>query len=159
MGNMTTTNSNSHKISTPTEHPSITNAIEMDAKPARIMVCVGYNPVSQRLIQRAYHLSQTLNGVLVAVHIQTDNSDAPGYWTMLEQNMEFARHVGAETLIVRDAPLAEAIARVAHMQEISHIVMGESARSRWAEIQNGSLIRQILRASHGIDIYIVADPT
>ena len=150
---MTTTNSNRHKTSTPTHRPSMTNDMtEMDAKPARIMVCVGYNPISQRLIQRAYHLSQALDGDLVAVHIQIDNSDAPGYWTMLEQNMEFARNVGAETMIIRDAPLAEAIARVAHTQGISHIVMGESARSRWAEIQNGSLIRQILRASHGIDI-------
>ncbi|NOK64170.1 MAG: hypothetical protein GFH27_549415n32 [Chloroflexi bacterium AL-W] len=159
---MTITDSNGHKVppQTTAQHPSIIyDMTELDAKPTRIMICVGYNPVSQRLIQRANHLSRALNGDLLAVHIQTDASDAPGYWTMLEQNMEFARNLGAETLVIRDAPLAEAIARVAHTQDITHIVMGESARSRWAEIQNGSLIRQILRATHGIDIYIVADPT
>jgi hypothetical protein len=36
--------------------------------------------------------------------------------------------------------------------------MGESARSRLEEVRTGSLVRQVLRASHGIDVYIVADP-
>jgi two-component system sensor histidine kinase KdpD len=50
------------------------------------------------------------------------------------------------------------LTRVAQANRVTHIVMGESARSRLEEVRTGSLVRQILRASRGIDIYIVADP-
>lgn len=122
------------------------------------MVCVGYNPISQRLIQRAGQIAQALGGKLIAVHIQSDESAAPGYQAMLEQNMGLARRLGAQIVIEHGGPLAETLARVAQDYGVTHIVMGESARSRWAEIRNGSLVRQVLRASRGIDVYIVADP-
>lgn len=122
------------------------------------MVCVGYNPLSQRLIERAHFLASALGGELLAVHIQADNSDAPGYRTILERNMALARSLGARTLVTRGAPIADVIAQTAQSEKVTHIVMGESARSRWIEVQKGSLVRQVLQASRGIDIYIVADP-
>jgi two-component system, OmpR family, sensor histidine kinase KdpD len=41
---------------------------------------------------------------------------------------------------------------------VTHLVMGESARSRLDEVRRGSLVRQVLSATRGIDVYIVADP-
>jgi len=131
---------------------------QADARPARVMVCVGYNPVSQRLIQRAGQIAGALGGDLIAVHIQPTESEVPGYQAMLEQNLAMARQLGAQIVVERGAPLAQVLARVAQSQGVTHIVMGESARSRWAEIRNGSLVRQLLRASRGVDVYIVADP-
>jgi two-component system sensor histidine kinase KdpD len=124
----------------------------------RVMVCVGYNPASQRLIRRAGQLAQAFGGDLIAVHIQMATSAAPGYRTMLDQNLALARQIGARVLIERGADIAEVLARVAHANGVTHIVMGESARSRWDEVRTGSLVRQLLRASRGIDVYIVADP-
>lgn len=128
------------------------------ATAACAMVCVGYNPASQRLIQRAAYLARALGGELIAVHIQPAESQAPGYQTMLEHDMDLARHLGAQIVVERGWPLAEVIARVAQERGITQIVMGESARSRLDEVRRGSLVRQVLQASHGIDIYIVADP-
>ena len=125
---------------------------------ARVMVCVGYNPISQRLIQRAAHLARTFGGELIAVHIQPSESEAPGYQTMLEHNLELARRLGAKVVVEHGVPIAQVLARVAQAHSVTHIVMGESARSRWEEIRTGSLVRQLLRASRGIDVYIVADP-
>jgi two-component system sensor histidine kinase KdpD len=126
--------------------------------PVRVMVCVGYNPASQRLIRRAGQLAQAFGGELIAVHIQLAASAAPGYRTMLDQNLALARQIGAQVLIESGANVAEVLARVAHVNGVTHIVMGESARSRWDEVRTGSLVRQVLRASRGIDVYIVADP-
>jgi two-component system, OmpR family, sensor histidine kinase KdpD len=83
---------------------------------------------------------------------------APGYRTMLDQNLALARQIGARVLVEHGADIAEVLARVAHANGVTHIVMGESARSRWDEVRTGSLVRQLLRASRGIDVYIVADP-
>lgn len=127
------------------------------APAARVMVCIGYNPSSQRLIERAGALAQALCAELVAVHIQTSDSAAPGYRIMLEQNLHFARSLGAHTLVAQGTPLADTMVRVAQEQGVTLIVMGESARSRWAEVQKGSLVRQVLQSSQGIDVYVVAD--
>ena len=127
-------------------------------EPVRVMVCVGYNPASQRLIRRAAQVAQAFGGDLIAVHVQPAESEAPGYHTMLEQNLALAHQLGAQIVVERGAPLAEVLARVAQATGVTHIVMGESARSRLAEVRNGSLVRQVLRASRGIDVYIVADP-
>src|SRR5690348_10972395 len=81
---------------------------------ARVMVCVGYNPVSQRLIRRAGQIAQALNGELIAVHIQPSESAAPGYQTMLEQNLALARQLGAQIVIEHGERLAETLARVAN---------------------------------------------
>ena len=124
----------------------------------RVMVCVGYNPSSQRLIERASFLARTLGGELLAVHIQIADSAAPGYQTMLQRNMDFARSLGARVAVERGTALAETIAQFAQSNGVTHLVMGESARSRLEEVRRGSLVRQLLRASRGIDIYIVADP-
>ena len=125
---------------------------------ARIMVCVGYNPASQRLIERASLLARALGGELLALHIQPAESAAPGYQLMLEHNMKLANQLGARILIERGAPLAEVLARVAQANRVTHLVIGESARSRLDEVRRGSLVRQVLSATRGIDVYIVADP-
>jgi two-component system sensor histidine kinase KdpD len=144
------------------DQQSRTNGAETVAErwpgPVRVMVCVGYNPASQLLIRRASQLAHAFGGDLLAVHIQLAASAAPGYRTMLEQNLTLARRLGARVLVEQGADVAEVLARVAHANSVTHIVMGESARSRWAEVRTGSLVRQLLRASHGIDVYIVADP-
>jgi two-component system sensor histidine kinase KdpD len=125
---------------------------------ARIMVCVGFNPASQRLIERAGLLAQALGGELLALHIQPAESTVPGYQMMLEHNMKLARQLGARILIERGAPLADVLARVAQANGVTHLVVGESARSRLEEVRRGSLVRQVLGATRGIDMYIVADP-
>src|SRR5262245_55862565 len=144
------------------DNQSATNGAESLAKswpgPARVMVCVGYNPASQLLIRRASQLAHAFGGDLLAVHIEAATSAAPGYRTMLDQNLALARQLGARVLIEQGADIAEILARVAHANFVTHIVMGESARSRWDEVRAGSLVRQLLRASRGIDVYIVADP-
>jgi two-component system sensor histidine kinase KdpD len=127
-------------------------------RPVRVMVGVGYNPTSQLLIRRASMLATALGGELIAVHIQTAASEVPGYRTMLDQNLTLARQLGAQVLIEQGSNIASVLARVAQAHRVTHVVMGESARSRWEEVRTGSLVRQLLRASHGIDIYIVADP-
>jgi two-component system sensor histidine kinase KdpD len=126
-------------------------------RPVRVMVCVGFNPNSQLLIRRASQLARAFSGDLLAVHIQSASSQAPGYRTMLDQNLFVAEQLGAKILIESGMQVAETLARVAEQQGVTHVVMGESARSRWDEIRSGSLVRQLLQASHGIDVYIVAD--
>jgi two-component system, OmpR family, sensor histidine kinase KdpD len=124
----------------------------------RVMVCVGYNPLSQRLINTAVRLAAGLGGQLLALHIETEESEAPGYLSLLEQNLELAERLGACVVRAHGSDLVQTLVDAAQANGVTHLVMGESARSRLEEVMHGSLVRQVLRASRGIDIYIVADP-
>jgi two-component system sensor histidine kinase KdpD len=126
--------------------------------PIRVMVCVGYNPTSERLLKRASFLANTLGGELLAVHFYSTESEVPGYQTMLQHNLDLARRLGAQVQIERAGLIGQAIAQFAQSHGVTHIVMGESARSRLEEVRRGSLVRQVMSASQGIDVYIIADP-
>ena len=145
-----------------TEQTPLSNGRDLPGAPwpgaARVMGCVGYNPVSQRLIERAAHLARAFAGELIAVHIRPGDNSPPGYQAMLDHNLALARRLGARVVIEQGMPLADVLVRVAQAHNVTHIVMGESARSRFDEVRRGSLVRQVLGASRGIDIYIVADP-
>lgn len=119
-----------------------------------IMVCVGTNPSSQRLIRRAYNMAHAFGGRLCALHV-TQPSSAPGYEVTLQDNLALARSFGAEVVLTQGSDLAGTIAKAAQSYGATMIVMGESARSRWDELRLGSVVRQVLSAAPGIDLYIV----
>ncbi len=41
--------------------------------------------------------------------------------------------------------------------QVTQILLGQSARTRWEEIRKGSIVNEIMRQTKHIDIHIVAD--
>ncbi|MEC2559607.1 sensor histidine kinase KdpD, partial [Bacillus cereus] len=41
--------------------------------------------------------------------------------------------------------------------QVTQILLGQSARTRWEEIRKGSIVNEIMRQTKYIDIHIVAD--
>jgi two-component system, OmpR family, sensor histidine kinase KdpD len=121
-----------------------------------VMVCVGYNPSSQRLILRAAQLARAFRGRLIALHVARP-SQAPGYRVTLEDNMALAREQGAEVVFITGSDLATSIAEAARRYRVTQLVMGESARTRWDDWRTGSIMRQVLNLSAGVDLYVVAE--
>lgn len=127
--------------------------------PVRIMVAIGINPSSQRLLDAAAQLAQGLGGDLLAVHIKQPRSHASVYQANLDWHIHHARSLGAQVKVVTGKDIAKTLVAYAQAQQITHLVLGQSEVSRWREIRHGSLVNQILRQithqSAGIDLYIV----
>jgi len=121
-----------------------------------VMVCIGYNPASGRMIGQAARLARAFGGRLIALHVARP-SQAPGYQVTLEDNMGLARAQGAEIVVTRSSDLAASIVEAAQHHGVTHLVMGESTRTRWEEWRTGSIMKQVLNATRGIDLYIVAE--
>lgn len=102
---------------------------------ARVMVCVGYNPVSQRLIQRASFLANAFGGDLLAVHFQLGESAAAGYQTMLQRNLDLAHGLGAQVMIEPCTALPQSIAQFIAGQPRDAYRDGQAARSRLEEVR------------------------
>jgi two-component system, OmpR family, sensor histidine kinase KdpD len=52
---------------------------------------------------------------------------------------------------------AAVIIEVAKKYNVTQILLGQSARTRWEEIRKGSIVNMIMRETTNIDIHIVAD--
>ena len=126
-----------------------------------ILVCVFYGPNGERLISRGNRLATMLDCplyILTVDPISIDEFDAEKA-SYIERWRELAEEYEAEEFIVRDnekRPSAKVIAEVAHGFNITQIVIGQTARSRWEEITKGSFLNMLLREIPFVDLHVVS---
>ena len=124
----------------------------------RVMVAIGINPSTDRLLRRAAKLADGLEGELFAIHIRPSRSHSNVSAANVEWHLEKARQIGAQVEIVTGDDIARALVQEARARGITHLVIGQSDISRWQEAVRGSIVNRILRFRSGIDLYIVTDP-
>ncbi len=126
---------------------------------ACVVVAVGINPHSQRLLRGAARLAQGLNERLIAVHIHLPGAQASLYRANLEWQFEQAQALGAQTDEIEGQEVATTLVTYAQRHNATHIVMGQSDVTRWHEIRYGTIIngllREIARQQAALDVYIV----
>lgn len=129
-----------------------------DTTIVRVMVAIGINPNTERLLLRAARLAKGLHGRLYAIHIQPSNAASHVYQANVEWHLQQARRLGAQVEIIRADDIADTLVQAGRRHRITHLVLGQSDISRWQEALRGSIVNRILRHRSGIDIYIVTDP-
>jgi K+-sensing histidine kinase KdpD len=126
-----------------------------------ILVCVFYGPNGERLIKRGSKLAEMLDCPLYILTVDVlpfdeFNAEKSAY---VERWKELAEEYGAEEFIIRDnesRPSAKVIAEVAHALNITQIIIGQTARSRWEEITKGSFMNSLLREIPFADFHVVS---
>ncbi|KAB8318379.1 sensor histidine kinase KdpD [Tolypothrix campylonemoides VB511288] len=123
----------------------------------RILVCVSCDPNSVRLIRRGAILADYMNAPLYVLFV--NNSDH--FLTKVEAlHVETCKQIcqefKGEFLQVSGQNVAEEIASVAKSYRITQVVIGQTRRSQWQILFKGSLINQLVRSLHQIDIHIIS---
>ncbi|AIQ14591.1 universal stress protein [Paenibacillus durus] len=125
-----------------------------------IMVCVHYGPHGQRLIQRGSRLALLLRAPLTVLTVDSSrdyeyNADRERYFSAWEK---LTKEVGGEFLIRKclGRRTADVIAETARERGITQIVIGQSGRTLWEEITQGSFINDLIEQLGAIDLHIVA---
>lgn len=142
---------------------SVVRPVEQSERPAvgtvRVLVGLGINPHSQRLLQTAARLANGLAGDLLALHVAPPGNVTSLYEANIAWQVEYARELGATVTIVEGRNIAATLIEFAKAQHVTHLVVGQSDISRWREITRGSVInrmqRMIRQQQVGIDLYIV----
>lgn len=127
----------------------------------RILVCVYYGPNGERLIKRGAKLSSLLDCPLYVLTVDPlpyDEFDAEksGY---IDRWKELGDELGVDEFFLYDnekRPTAKVIADVAHRNNITQIIIGQTPQNRWEEITKGSFVNCLLREMTFIDIHIVS---
>src|SRR5216684_1785779 len=147
-----------------------------EMRPATERVLVGFDarPHTREVIRDAWRLAHGLRADLLAISIQPEGylaftskligwlkyrGDVKRYREAalrhLEEHALLAEDLGAEVIRVKSRDIAKTLVEVAKERQVTQLVLGQPARSRWEELIRGSIINRVLRMSSDIDIHLV----
>jgi two-component system sensor histidine kinase KdpD len=126
----------------------------------RLMVCVTDRPSGAMLIRRGARLADRVHGRLYVVYVAADPELAslePEARGIVRQHLNLAKSLKAEVVMLQGKDVARELAQFAREHQVTQIFLGRSSHSRWHERLRGSIINEVVRLAHGIDVHIVAD--
>jgi two-component system, OmpR family, sensor histidine kinase KdpD len=129
----------------------------------RILVCISEDPRCAGLVRYAKRLADRLHGLWVALYIEDRRalqlSDEGR--DRIADTLRLAEALGGEaiTLPASDRHIADDVIRYAQENNVTQIVIGKSARTRWFEILHGSVVHDLVRRSGNISVHVIAGDT
>ena len=123
----------------------------------RILVCVGADPSSERVVRAASRLASGLNAAWIAVTLERSGLEVADAAALrrIDEAMRLAERLGAETARLSGPDLPEEILRFARRENITQIVIGRSSPTFWARVRGRSLSGMLLRRASDIAIHVV----
>jgi two-component system, OmpR family, sensor histidine kinase KdpD len=122
----------------------------------RIAVAVRAEQRDARLIRRGARIAQRLKADLIVVHVKSRAYEAAAL-DVLNELEGLTREFGGSWQVLEGTQVASSLVTFLRREDATQIIVGESHRSRWQEIVSGSVIQEIMRRTHGIDVYVIAD--
>jgi len=123
----------------------------------RVLVCVGPDPLSARLVRSARRLAAALHAEWLAVYVET-----PGLLRLSKeardrvlQTLKLAGSLGAETANISGESVAAELLAFARRRNVSKIICGKPSRSGWRSRITPSLVDEIISNSGDIDVFVI----
>jgi len=79
----------------------------------------------------------------------------PQDFAVLQENIRFAKELGAKVVKLKGRRVADALIEFARKEGITHVVFGQSARSRWDIFLHGSVINRFLSDVRDASVHVV----
>ncbi len=136
-----------------------TQGLEQAPMPEKVMVCLSTRPGAERLLRVGSRIAGRLASNWYAVYVSRPDDDKghgdPEAYHRLEEFQRMARDLGAKVVSLSDSSVADALIRFAQEEGISHVVFGQSARSRWDIFLHGSVINRFLSEIRDVTVQVV----
>src|SRR5271170_1501571 len=129
----------------------------------RILVCISEDPRAAGLVRYAKRLADRLHGPWVALYVEGRRSAqlSEELRDRIADTLRLAEALGGEaiTLPAGDRNIADDVIGYAQSNNMTQIVIGKSARTRWFEIVHGSVVHEMVRRSGNISVHVIAGDT
>jgi two-component system sensor histidine kinase KdpD len=126
----------------------------------RILVCVSEDPRAAALVRYAKRLADRLHGPWTALYIETRRSFqlSEDERDRIADTLRLAEALGGEGVTIPSAGrhIADDVIGYAQANNVTQIVIGKSARTRWFEILHGSVVHDLVRRSGNISVHVIA---
>jgi two-component system, OmpR family, sensor histidine kinase KdpD len=124
----------------------------------RVLVCVSEDPACAGLIRYAKRVADRLHAPWTALYVETAR-----YHRLDERErdriadcLRLAEKLGGAAITIPGARIADEVVSYAKTNNITHIVIGKSERSRWFEMLHGSVVHDLVRRAGTISVHVIA---
>jgi two-component system sensor histidine kinase KdpD len=123
----------------------------------RILVCVGDDMGSARMIRTAKRVAERRNAPWVAVYVEThrhlglseDEKDR------IDQTLRLAQQLGGDTVTLQGEDVAAEVLTYARENNCTQLVVGRSGRQGWRRLFADSITAKLLAQSGAFDVLLV----
>jgi two-component system, OmpR family, sensor histidine kinase KdpD len=126
----------------------------------RVLVCTSEDPRTAGLVRYAKRLADRLHGPWTALYIESRRSLqlSEEERDRVADTLRLAEALGGEAITIPggDRSIADDVIGYAHANNVTHIVIGKSSRSRWFEILHGSVVHDLVRRAGNISVHVIA---
>ena len=133
--------------------------LEQAAIPEKVMVAISSRGSAKKLLRTGSRIAGRLASDWFAVYVETPSEEParinPEDYVTLMDNIRFAEELGALVIKLKGKRVADALIDFARREGITHVVFGQSARSRWDILLRGSVINRFLSEVRDATVQVV----
>jgi len=132
--------------------------LEQAPIPEKVMVCLSTRAGSERLLRVGARVAGRLATNWYAVYVSKPDDKGhsdPEAYHRVEEYQRMARDLGAQVITLTERNVSDALIRFAQQENISHVVFGQSANSRWEILLRGSIINRFLSEVRDVTVQVV----
>jgi two-component system sensor histidine kinase KdpD len=134
--------------------------LEQAMIPEKVMVCMASRGSAKKLLRTGARIvGRHAYKDWFAVYVQTSKEDSQHISTdisnALVENIKFAENLGAKVIKLKSDNISDALLKFARENGITHVIFGQSARSRWEIFWKGSIINRFLREVKDVAIHVI----
>lgn len=134
--------------------------LEQAVIPEKVMVCMASRGSAKKLLRAGARIvGRHAYRDWFAVYVETPEEEAgrisPATYATLQENIKFAETLGATVVKLKSSNVADALLQFARENEITHVIFGQSARSRWQIIWKGSIINRFLSEVKDAAVHVI----
>jgi two-component system sensor histidine kinase KdpD len=116
--------------------------------PERVMVCMSSNALAPRVIRTGARIAGRLGSKWYAVYVETPREKPdrinPRDAEALQENIRLAESLGATVVRVKAEHASDGLIAFAQREGVTHVIFGQTARSRWELLWRGSTLDRFL---------------
>jgi len=133
--------------------------LERAVIPERVMVAMASRGSAKKLLRVGSRIAGRLASDWYAVYVQTPGEEMgrikPEDYAALQENIRFAEELGARVVKLPARSVADALIEFARREGITHVVFGQTSRSRWDILLHGSVINRFLAEVRDANVHVV----
>jgi two-component system sensor histidine kinase KdpD len=127
--------------------------------PEKVMVCMASRGSAKKLLRTGSRIAGRLAGDWYAVYVETPHEEMgrikPTDYAALQENIRFAEELGSKVVKLKARRVADALIDFARREGITHVVFGQSSRSRWDILMHVSVINRFLDEVRDATVHVV----
>src|SRR5690242_9287502 len=127
--------------------------------PEKVMVAIASRGSAKKLLRVGSRIAGRLASDWYVVYVETPNEELgrikPADYAALQENIRFAEELGAKVVKLKSRRVADALIDFARLEGITHVVFGQTSRSRWDVLLHGSIINRFLNEVRDATVQVV----